>query len=203
MMSLFFSLFDTGIPWYVVLCILLVAVSGSVLLCFSWKGNRWESILLLWIAAYFFLMLYSTVLGREVREEAHLQLMPFWSIGAIREGLIEVLYEKIYNVLFFMPYGVLLGAYPWSPKRKAYPQPLPKGKAYPQPLPKGKGGWVWRVVLIGFLTSVGIELLQLITRTGTCETDDVICNTVGCGVGAGMVYGLRFMVYGGLKWFKR
>lgn len=46
-------------------------------------------------------------------------------------------------------------------------------------------------VLIGCLTSVIIELLQFITRTGTCETDDVICNTVGCGIGAGMAVGVQ------------
>lgn len=57
-------------------------------------------------------------------------------------------------------------------------------------------------ILIDFITSVTIELLQLITRTGACETDDVICNTVGCGIGAVMVYGLRFIVYGVFKWFK-
>ena len=39
-------------------------------------------------------------------------------------------------------------------------------------------------MLLGLITSVTIELLQLITRTGTCETDDVICNTVGCAIGA-------------------
>lgn len=115
--------------------------------------------------------------------------MPFWSIGQIREGYIETIYEKIYNVLFFIPYGVLWGAYPQPLPKEAYSQPLPE-EAYPQPLPKGKGGWWRRVVLIGFLTSVTIELLQLITCTGTCETDDVICNTIGCGLGAMIGFGI-------------
>lgn len=173
-LSLFFSLFDAGIPWTVIGIAVLMAIFASAWL----YHRRRKRVLLPWIAACLFLMLYSTVLGRWEGSSAdtwvngfasssgsNVHLMPFWSIGAIRDGYIETLYEKIYNVLFFVPYGVLLGA-------------------YPQPLPVGKSVRLRRVVLIGFLTSVTIELLQLITRTGTCETDDVICNTIGCGVGA-------------------
>lgn len=64
-------------------------------------------------------MLYSAVFRREPHDGISINLVPLWSIKAIREGYIETLYEKIYN-----------------------------------------------------------------TRTGTCEIDDVICNTVGCVVGA-------------------
>lgn len=149
----------------------LVAIFASAWL----YHKRRMQVLLPWIIACLFLMLYSTVLGRDVRDAIHLQLMPFWSIEAIREGRIEVLYEKIYNVIFFVPYGLLLGA-------------------YPHPLPKRRGVWLRRTVLIGFLTSVTIELLQFITRTGTCETDDVICNTLGCGIGALMGIGLCWMI---------
>lgn len=159
--SLFFSLFHTGIPWAVIGITVLIAIFASA--CLYYKSCK--HVLVPWIIAILFLMVYTAVLRRTSQSEYSIHLLPFWSIQAIRDGYIETFYEKIYNVIFFIPYGFLLGA-------------------YPHPLPKGKGEQFCRVILIGFLTSVTIELLQLITRTGTCETDDVICNTVGCGIGA-------------------
>lgn len=182
--DLFWRLFNIGIPTGVYVVSISFGIIGSIILLLI-KSVSKRHIITIWLSVVLFLMLYSTVIGRESQPYRTYHLIPFWSFRAIQEGLIEILYEKLYNVLFFIPYGVLLGAYSWPfLKRKAYPRPLPKGKAYPQPLPKGKGVLFWRIVLIGFLTSVGIELLQLVTRTGTCETDDVICNTLGCGIGA-------------------
>lgn len=118
-----------------------------------------------WVVSCLFLMLYTAVLRRTSQPDYSIHLMPFWSIQSIKDEYIETLYEKIYNVIFFVPYGVLNGL---------------GFRVY------GLWSSVKRTVLIGFLTSVTIELLQLITRTGTCETDDVICNTLGCGIGAVM-----------------
>lgn len=58
-----------------------------------------------------FLMLYSTVLGRSSTESVSLHLMPFWSMEAIQGGFVETVYEKIYNVIFFVLYGILLRLY--------------------------------------------------------------------------------------------
>lgn len=43
-----------------------------------------------------------------------------------------------------------------------------------------------KVLLIGWMLSILIELLQLETGRGLCETNDVIHNTVGCMVGYGL-----------------
>ncbi len=169
--------------------VLSVALVVSGFLYRYEKDNSYKRIILVWIVACLFLMLYSTVLGRlegvkglmadaysnglrglkgsNCSNGSSVHLLPFWSIQAVRDGYIETLYEKIYNVLFFVPYGCLLGL---------------KGSNSSSSSKGSKG--MKAAVLIGFLTSVGIELLQLITRTGTCETDDVICNTLGCAVGA-------------------
>lgn len=111
-------------------------------------------------------MLYSTVLGREPRDCVSIQLVPFDSIRVIRAGFIERLYEKIYNVIFFVPLGCLYALYF---RRKV----------------------ILSSLMAGVATSIGIELLQLATCTGTCETDDVICNAVGCLIGACVVTGCR------------
>ncbi|MBQ0079947.1 MAG: VanZ family protein [Alistipes sp.] len=107
-------------------------------------------------------MLYISVFKRVPKTEMSINLIPFWSIGAIQSGLIETLYEKIFNVLFFVPYGCLLGTYF---RHKTF----------------------MKAVVLGVATSVGIELIQLLTHTGTCEIDDVICNTFGCVIGTGTV----------------
>ena len=41
-----------------------------------------------------------------------------------------------------------------------------------------------RVILIGLLLSIGIELAQYIFRLGYCELDDVLNNTIGVAIGA-------------------
>ena len=42
----------------------------------------------------------------------------------------------------------------------------------------------YKGILIGFLLSTAIELVQLIFRLGFCEIDDVLNNTIGTAVGA-------------------
>lgn len=119
-------------------------------------------------------MLYSAVFRREPHDGISINLVPLWSIKAIRDGYIETLYEKIYNVLFFVPYGALIGLWFRTPSEGG----THEDRAY--------SFWnsLKKSTVIGFMTSACIEIIQLITRTGTCEIDDVICNTVGCVVGA-------------------
>lgn len=164
--SLFYGLFRIGIPWEVCICVCVVSSLLSVVLWYLLTESYKERyIIVVWIASCLFLMLYSTVIGRSPHAEVSMQLIPFWSVGAIQSGLIETMYEKFNNVLFFIPYGFLLALYI-------------------------KTRMVWNSVKVGILTSIIIEFLQLITRTGTCETDDVICNTLGCMVGALFAVGI-------------
>lgn len=44
----------------------------------------------------------------------------------------------------------------------------------------------WRGLLIGFCLSCGIEVVQYFGRLGYCELDDVLNNTIGAGIGAGL-----------------
>ena len=44
----------------------------------------------------------------------------------------------------------------------------------------------WQGVVVGLVLSCGIETAQYIFRTGYCEVDDVLNNTIGAGIGAGM-----------------
>ncbi len=39
------------------------------------------------------------------------------------------------------------------------------------------------VTFLGFITSMAIELTQLLTRSGVCDIDDIILNTLGTAIG--------------------
>ena len=47
-------------------------------------------------------------------------------------------------------------------------------------------------MLWGFLISVGIETVQLITERGYCQLDDVVMNTLGALVGYVVFASLKF-----------
>lgn len=164
-MSLFFRLFDAGIPWTVAISTVLVALVATCMVFWLFKQNMRQRVIMVWIVACLFLMLYSTVLGRDPNDDFAIHLIPFDSIRVIQNGYVETMYEKIYNIIFFIPLGCLFALYF---RRKV----------------------IVRSLFAGIATSVGIELLQLITRTGTCETDDVICNSVGCVIGALFTVGI-------------
>lgn len=165
-MELFFQLFSTGIPNIV----LIYSIGlGAILTAASlvWKKRDCRNyIVATWAIIYLFLILYTTVFRREAGSEYQINLIPFWSIGAIKEGYIETFYEKIYNILLFVPLGAIVSCYRF--KVSIFKQFI-------------------YVALFGACSSIIIEFIQLITKTGMCETDDVICNTIGTMIGAGLI----------------
>ena len=82
------------------------------------------------------------------------ELVPFWSYSHP-----ELRMEIVLNYILFIPLGFLLY--------------LCSGEKFGL-----------RVVFIGFLLSVSIELIQLTFKIGVFEFDDMIGNTVGCLIGA-------------------
>ena len=63
------------------------------------------------------------------------------------------------NVLLFIPYGILG---PWAIERLRR---------------------FWSCVLLGAVTSLIIETLQLVTERGYFQIDDILTNTLGTAVG--------------------
>ncbi len=105
-----------------------------------------------------------TVVYRSLLEESKINLTPLWSYTAIMNGKKELIEEILMNVVAFIPIGVALA------------------------VGIKKTGW-WKIVLIGSMLSVSVELLQYHYRRGLCEFDDVFHNTLGCMIGYG-VYAL-------------
>ena len=105
---------------------------------------------------------YITVFSRSSDIDYSHHLQPVWSYSQIKDGYVETIYENIYNVLFFIPYGILLSI-------------------------QLRNLSLVKIIAVGCMTSVFIEILQLVTRTGCCETDDVIHNTLGFLIGVVIV----------------
>lgn len=106
----------------------------------------------------------------------HIQYIPFAFVNdfAVGAASVEVmLWNTICNVILFVPFGVLL----------------------PALFPRVRFG---AAVLAGFAGSLVIELAQYVLCAGVSDVDDLILNTLGTLVGAGLYFGL-FRRCGGEK----
>lgn len=144
----------------------LVVFIIGVLILLAWKGlktgGRYASVLLLveWVA----MMLCATVIFRTASTERGFRLIPFssyWDFGP-HGYLLEMVAENVLNVVLFLPVGILLGCTLWTMTWK-------------------------RALLIGFVLSIAIEVLQFVFKRGFCEVDDVMHNTLGCLIGFGIL----------------
>lgn len=158
-----------GVPM-AIYWVLGVTFCLGCLLSLWWKGLReglrYSSLMLL--AEWIFLVLCVSVLFREGGEDFHLNLIPLISYFDYGENsyLMEKAALNILNVALFIPVGLLSGC--------------------------GFRNITWqRVLTIGALLSVFIEMLQLALKCGLCEMDDVIHNVAGCMVGYGVYWLLQ------------
>ena len=160
--------FDPNIPMeyiiisFSVLCIVLAI--GFI----AYRGHRMNNFVMVALTIeYYFLVLCSTVICRTAPVSKRVKLMPFYNYADIWNGVDfkSTMMEILLNVALFVPIGFLLGGI------------MPKGFV--------------KVLLIGCMLSILIELLQLATGRGLCETNDVIHNTVGCMVGFAIAMGLK------------
>ncbi len=147
-----------GIPYYYYLISAAVAVIW-------WLRNRTLPVgrRLAWSAfgAYVFLILAESVLRRSAAETAAYDLTPFWSYAAVFSGDTSVLPQMIGNVVAFMPFGFLL--------------------------PTANEKYSFRTtVLFGLGFSVFIEVMQLVTKRGFAEFDDIFHNVLGTVIGCGL-----------------
>ena len=108
---------------------------------------------LFWI--YLSVMLIITFFSRESgsRQGMDLELFSTWGINERNNAYV------VENVLLFIPYGFLS---PWAFKMLRR---------------------FWRCGAFGFLTSLGIELLQLATQRGYFQIDDILTNGLGTIIG--------------------
>lgn len=150
-----------NIPSLLVWCLVVVLVIGCVFLTLKkgWKkGFRAGAVILL--VEFFFLILCTSVIFREAHVERGNNLVPFDSYFhyPVDSYFIEAAVVNFLNIIMFIPLGLLLGlafkAITWK-----------------------------KVLLVGIVISVSIELLQFLFKKGFCEADDLIHNVLGCLIG--------------------
>lgn len=123
---------------------------------------------ILYVIAIVYFLLLSDIYGRaDGYEDYRYNLVPFLEIkrfvhSAFNGGSIhytDVVINLVGNVAAFIPFGALIR---WVRNQKT-------------------GFFV--AVLYTFLFSLGIELIQLVTRVGVFDVDDLILNTCGGAIG--------------------
>lgn len=140
-----------------VLLMLLVVLSGMTLAPHRHRRRMviWP-LLLFWV----FTILSATYFGRLETENGSLRLELFWTIKKAwseHQGLYW--YYIIGNILLFIPLGFLL------------------------PLADKQLSKCLFTTLVGAGLSLFIEITQYVTRTGLCELDDLLHNTLGTFTG--------------------
>ncbi len=145
--------------------LLLYAVSAVYSFLFLgwklyWSVKRRPKIhlgVLVVLAAYLLAVLYITIFMREEGAYSTVQMEVFnWT----SENGVESFQHILLNVVMFVPVGML----------------------YPL-LTDGDQGKMISSVSFGMMFSVWIETGQLILRSGTCDIDDILSNSLGCLIG--------------------
>ena len=134
-----------------------------------WKPKLKWPVMLVYAAA----VVYLTFLMRRPYRSARYLLDPFhawrYVIRVTEKGLVlgskSQLKVIVLNILLFVPFGYLL------------------------PLFRKRADRWWKVLLCGFAASLTIELLQLVTRYGMFDLDDLMHNTLGALLGWGCYAG--------------
>ena len=127
------------------------------------KGYRMAAWLLfgLYLILMVYFLFFAESMGRtSMGQEYHYNLMPLKEIrryityyDVIRP--FTVFLNLAGNILAFVPFGLFF------------------------PLLSRKNRGFFKVTLISFEVSLLVELIQLVTRVGSCDVDDMILNTLG------------------------
>ncbi len=162
----------------VVICIAALAVAFIVTKkrgrSFDWL--RAAAILIL--CGWFVLTVYVTLLrGENMSSYYNFQLFLAWQ-EAWNRFTLQVWLNVLLNIALFIPLGVLPLVFRYAEK--------------------------WYLMLAtGFLTSLAIESIQLVTRRGMFDVDDLFTNTVGAMLGWGIVMAIRAIIRKGDGWKRR
>ena len=136
--------------------------------CASFWQICFRIVLFTLFSIYFSYLISLTLSGREAGSRSgHVNLTLFSTLGA--DGGIGLIAME--NVLLFIPFGIFVPVL-WKFYRH----------------------W-WNLVLMAFITSMLIELSQLISGRGFFELDDILLNTAGAWIG----YFLFFLFYYSLR----
>ncbi len=144
--------------------IALAVIVGFALVIYSERTAK-KSITVAMLVLYSAVYVYLTFLYRTPMAEMHMRLDPFWSYREAFDGFftirrLGVARSICLNILLYIPPGYLL----------------------PSVFRRCKHRFIVSAVAAAGL-SLGTEAVQFFTKTGLCETDDVINNLIGAVIG--------------------
>ena len=156
---------------YYVISFMIALLTGIIAVFLNRKRilSKVQSMVLVLLIVYLFLVFASTIFCRTPKSYYSYQLIPFWSYHAILSGTTKLLWENILNIVMLLPIGLLL--------------PILMGSKVS--IDRGKN-----IIFTGFLISVIIEFLQLVLKRGLFEFDDIFHNTLGVAIGYGVYRGI-------------
>lgn len=160
---------------YVYIVVLLLAMFMICLrLSLSHKWTRQRCISAWLLGAYLIVIFTSAVFARDENLGYRYELQLFWSYskGIAMDGKRAMTRQIIMNILMLMPVGFL--------------QPVILGENVKKKIPCGIV-----TILIGFIISATIEVLQLVLKRGLFEFDDMFHNILGVALG--------FLIYCGAR----
>ena len=169
--------------------------------CPEGAGKGWKAAVYTWVSHfkkdrefrkkyilffYITMVLFKTLINRNMWMNPLSDVWGVWGIYTYNSvtGQRVLTSECIENFLLFMSYIILIF---WNFEEKIF----------------GKKVYIGKIVLesikIAFLSSLTIELLQLLLRLGTIQISDLFFNTVG-GLVGGIIY---FLVNAGIERIRR
>ena len=160
----FGGFFTTGIPSEV---LYLSLVLSGILIVYVLLAKKvvHKGTFLLWVLLleYAFVVICSTIVYRSTStpsfEFARLELMPFWTYGAVVKHTPGVsVWDIILNIVLFLPLGFLV--------KLLYPKIR-----------------LWKMAVIAVCFSVFIEANQYFFMKGITQIDDVMHNKIGATIG--------------------
>ncbi len=131
------------------------------------KGYRtaaWMLFVLYLISMVYFLFFAESMGRTATAKEYHYNLQPFREISRFIKyyqvlGFYAVFLNLAGNILAFVPFGLF------------YPLLSRRSRSF------------WKVTLFSCEVSILVEIIQLVTRVGSCDVDDMILNTLGGMIG--------------------
>lgn len=129
---------------------IILCFVASYLFLYLWKRKQWGKVYILSLSIYMTLLLSITILGRRPGEKNSIDTV-LETYMLFINGKRTICYEIVYNILLFVPAGMLFAIkYTWEKSFK-----------------------------ISISLSVLIEIFQIITTVGVFELPDIIHNSLG------------------------
>ena len=147
--------FSSVVIWFLISAVFAIP---SFVLYRNSKLNAAAAVAIPFLVFYISFVVTITLIERVASNALTYNLSFFWTYKSIANGNTELIMEIIWNVVLFIPIGVLIN----------YLIPIK---------------YFWISIISSLFFSAGIEFMQLVLRRGLFEFDDIIHNTIGAILG--------------------